>query len=881
MKRAGFATLVVCLCLGSLAATSVSAQPRGPRIVGRPGTEAPALVTGLNSAARRGSAPDVAIAHLRSNPGRYGIEAPAETLQTLEVIEGRGGTHTVRFGQRVGDVPVFGAQYLVHMRKTAGGLETEAVNGHLFTELVVPTTPRLSLATARKLATMRVRPMIVDRFQYKGLSVLPAGDGVLSYRFTLWGSRFGEPAQREIFINAHNGSTSLSYNGLRFATPTTAPGRTAHGETRTLQVFERSGTLEMRDRSRPMWATDGGEITTHDVLGFPFYEAVASNIEKTSGNNFNDVQRFGAAVDAHHGAGETYEFFRALGRDSIDDKGMDIKSSVHYSEGNGPYCNAFWDGTQMVYGDCDPSETYPMSADLDVVGHELTHGVTQYTADLVYLNQSGAINEAMSDYFGNAIDNRESGLATTAPNSGEIGEDLCKVADPANWVCPLRDMNDGRTTADYLFYLADFDLGGVHDNSTIFSGALWDIREELGDGEVDAFVYRALAEYMTPLDSFVDGRNAVLAAATADGANPAELAIIGDAFDAKGIVPGWDTGGPNDAQILAEDLAPFGFQFAEGPEATSERYVTNDYADRKDFCCKSAEIYVGRVDTPGDLTKVSGSPGSSVVSDETPAISGTRAVWSRLTQSFFGLGSNVVGRKLGGGLKTLATGPAQQWFPAIDGSLLAWEDTRAGDTNIWARRLGRTPKRLTRGGGEQWRPVVSGNWVAWWDLGSGFGAEQIGLMNFKTGRRMQIKASTFRARLGPPALGPNHVVWYQDGDGDGRGAIMKMRLGSKTKSTLVPAGGPSSPRWKGVAGLPLVDANGTYAVYTDERGYLSNVPASQVGRDVLMVPLAGGTPVEVTQNRGDQAWPQLGTGRRAMWLDAAMARTDLVTRIVP
>nr|MBA2599289.1 hypothetical protein [Actinomycetota bacterium] len=269
------------------------------------------------------------------------------------------------------------------------------------------------------------------------------------------------------------------------------------------------------------------------------------------------------------------------------------------------------------------------------------------------------------------------------------------------------------------------------------------------------------------------------------------------------------------------------------------------------------------------------------MSDETPAISGKRAVWSRITQGFFGLGSNVVGRKLGGSLKTLAKGPAQQWFPAIDGSLLAWEDTRAGDTNVWARRLGRTPKRLTTGGGEQWLPDVSGNWVAWWDIGSGRRAEQIGLMNVKTGRKMQIKASSFQARLGPPALGPNHVVWYQDNNGDGRGAIMKMRLGSSTENALVADGGPTSPRWEGVAGLPLVDANATYAVYTDERGYVTDVPTSEVGRDVWMVPLARGTPIKVTDNRGDQAWPQLGTGRRAIWLDSAMARTDLVTRIVP
>ena len=878
MKRIGLAALVICLCIGPVAVTSVSAQPRSLRVVRRSGTEAPALVTGIDTAPRRGAAPVVARAHLRANTDRYGILDPAGTLETVEVIEGRGGTHTVRFGQRVGDVPVFGAQYLVHMRETPGGLETESVNGHVFTGLEVGTSPKVSVASARQLAATRVRPMLVERSVYRGLSVLPADDGVLSHRFTLWGSHRGAPTQQEIFINAQNGSTSLSYSNLHFASPVTIDGTSSHGATVPLKAFKDDGVFELRDRSRPMWSppTSRGQITTHDVRHSPFYDAVDSNIDTDATEPFSD----GAAVDAHYGAGITYEFFRQLGRDSIDDDNMSIKSSVHYSEGNGPYCNAFWDGVQMVYGDCVHSETYPMSADLDVVGHELTHGVTQYTADLVYLNQSGAINEAMSDYFGNAIDNLDTGLATSAPNSGEIGEDLCKVANPTNWECPLRDMNDGRTTDDYLFYLADFDLGGVHDNSTIFSGALWDIREALVDAEVDRYVYKALAEYMTPLDSFVDGREAVLAAATADGADPGELATIAAAFDAKKIVPGWDTGGPNDAEILAGNLAPFGFMFSEGPEATSERYVTGNYKDKKDFCCKPVEIYVGRVDTPGGLKKMSGSPGPSVVSDETPTITGTRAVWARVTEGFFGLDSNVVGRVLGGDIKTLAKGPAQQWFPAIDGSVLAWEDTRAGDTNIWVRRLGRTPRQLTTGGGEQWMPDVSGSWVAWWDIGSGRRAEQIGLKNIKTGRTVQIKSANPDARLGPPALGPDHLVWYQDNNGDGRGAIMKMRLGSNARNTVV-AEGPNSPRWEGYAGLPLVDANASYAVYTDERGYLNSGPASGVGRDVWMVPLSGGTAVKVTDNRGDQAWPQLGTGRRAIWLDSARARTDLVTRIVP
>ncbi len=78
-----------------------------------------------------------------------------------------------------------------------------------------------------------------------------------------------------------------------------------------------------------------------------------------------------------------------------------IKSTVHYKQ---DYVNAFWNGNQMVYGDGDGQDYYPFAAALDVVGHELTHAVTEYTAGLEYQNESGAINEAMSDIFGTLIE---------------------------------------------------------------------------------------------------------------------------------------------------------------------------------------------------------------------------------------------------------------------------------------------------------------------------------------------------------------------------------------------------------------------------------------------------------------------------------------------
>lgn len=100
-------------------------------------------------------------------------------------------------------------------------------------------------------------------------------------------------------------------------------------------------------------------------------------------------------------SGRTYDFYKEIfDRDSIDTRGMRLDSTVHYGD---DYNNAFWNGTQMVYIDGDGETFQRFTKCIDVVGHELTHGVTQYEADLGYKGQSGALNESFSDVFGSLI----------------------------------------------------------------------------------------------------------------------------------------------------------------------------------------------------------------------------------------------------------------------------------------------------------------------------------------------------------------------------------------------------------------------------------------------------------------------------------------------
>ena len=126
-----------------------------------------------------------------------------------------------------------------------------------------------------------------------------------------------------------------------------------------------------------------------------------------------------AAVNqAYDGAGTTYDFYLSVfSRNSVNGQGLELVSSVHFET---DYDNAFWDGAQMVYGDGDDLmfKRGGFTECLDVMAHELTHGVTQFTAGLRYLGQSGALNESFSDVFGSLVKQRSLG----------------QTADQADWL---------------------------------------------------------------------------------------------------------------------------------------------------------------------------------------------------------------------------------------------------------------------------------------------------------------------------------------------------------------------------------------------------------------------------------------------------------------
>ncbi|GGL06183.1 Zn-dependent metalloprotease [Curtobacterium luteum] len=108
-----------------------------------------------------------------------------------------------------------------------------------------------------------------------------------------------------------------------------------------------------------------------------------------------------AVDEAYTGLGDTHAFWlEVFDRVSIDGAGLPLDATVHYGQ---DYDNAYWDGSRMVFGDGDGEVFERFTIAVDVIGHELAHGVTQYTADLTYQGQSGALNESISDVFGSLV----------------------------------------------------------------------------------------------------------------------------------------------------------------------------------------------------------------------------------------------------------------------------------------------------------------------------------------------------------------------------------------------------------------------------------------------------------------------------------------------
>ncbi len=256
-----------------------------------------------------------------------------------------------------------------------------------------------------------------------------------------------------------------------------------------------------------------------------------------------------AVDEAYDGAGSTYDLYWDIyQRNSVDNNGLRLDSTVHYEQN---YDNAFWNGQQMVYGDGDGQLFERFTIAVDVIGHELTHGVTQYTSNLNYQNQSGALNESISDVFGSLVKQYK----------------LNQNADEADWLIgeglftpnvkgiALRSMKAPGTAYDDPVLGKDpqpatmsgyvntsQDNGGVHINSGIPNHAFYLLARTLGGYAWEKAGQIWYTAATTKFKSDTDFQSAAdltfQVAGNLYGANSTEQKAVQNAWSGVGIVVG-------------------------------------------------------------------------------------------------------------------------------------------------------------------------------------------------------------------------------------------------------------------------------------------------------------------------------------------------------
>ena len=241
-----------------------------------------------------------------------------------------------------------------------------------------------------------------------------------------------------------------------------------------------------------------------------------------------------AETEAYDGLGKTYDYFwSTFQRDSIDGQGRTLHGCVHFGT---DYPNAFWDGHAMFFGDGDGQVLTRTTAGIDVIGHELTHGVTQYEANLVYSGQSGALNESISDVFGIQIKQRALGQ-DVATSDWLIGADIVGPAlRPA--LRSMKDPGEANPHDDQPADMDDYVPGGdVHTNSGIPNKAFYVLATTLGGNAWDTagpIWYATLRDArLTPTATFQEfARLSVRNAIMIYGAQSPEADAVRGSWDA-------------------------------------------------------------------------------------------------------------------------------------------------------------------------------------------------------------------------------------------------------------------------------------------------------------------------------------------------------------
>ncbi|MFH1320906.1 MAG: PKD domain-containing protein, partial [Bacteroidota bacterium] len=456
----------------------------------------------------------------RSN---IGFDEKFDLRQTNGFTDKLGYTH-YRYLQYYNGYPIEAAVYIAH---TKNG-RVHSFNGKIFREIDIDPTPSIKENTALQKALGHIG---ADTYKWEieeeenhlklilndpSATYFPKGELVLvpqngqfdnvdSYRLAYKFDIYAHSLLKRVYIyvDAVNGDVIFELNRI-CNTDVLGTAQTMYSGTRTITTDSLSSSnYRLRESGR------GNGIITYDMNESTSY---GSAVDFTDTDNYwNTTANYDdAAYDAHWGTEGTYDYyFYNFGRNSYDDAGAQLISYIHYDYA---FSNAFWDGSAMTYGDGDGASYSPFTA-LDIISHELTHGVTEFSAGLIYSSESGALNESFSDIFGTAVE------FYMKPGSANylMGEDIMigggairSMENPNLYYCPdtyqgdywdpYEEVHTNSGVQNFWFYLLLNGGSGVNDIGDSYSVA------GIGINMAEQIAYRNLSVYLTPSSNYADAR---------------------------------------------------------------------------------------------------------------------------------------------------------------------------------------------------------------------------------------------------------------------------------------------------------------------------------------------------------------------------------------
>ena len=522
-----------------------------------------------------------------------------------------GYTH-YRFRETYKGLPVEASMYIVHVLNN----RIVSMNGQLFGNLSVSVSPNITEEVALGKAlnymgaeTYRWQVPMWEReikkhsndqtaswFPKGELMLAPENGNVaaasyrLTYRFDVYAEK---PLKREyVYVDAHNGEIVFTQNRIQHSN-ITATANTAYSGLREIVTDSvNPTTYRLREANRG----SGQGVETYNLQQGTNY----------NNNDFFDTDNYWDnvnaaldqyATDAHWGGEMTYDYYwQKFQRNSIDNAGMLLLSYVHYDVG---YTNAFWDGTEMTYG--DGSSPYTPLTSLEITGHEISHGVTERTSGLIYQNESGAMNEGFSDCMGNSIRFYGKGGVIDWGIGDEIGGTPFRdMSDPnlyqnpdcyngTYWNAP-NEVHNNSGVLNFWYYLLTTGGTGTNDLGNAYSVT------GLGISKAEQICYRMNAVYLFPSATYADARIwAIQAAIDLYGPCTPEVEATADAWHAVGVGNAFTPGVTSDFSApvltfcsipatvnfsnLSSNAGSFVWDFGDGDtsHATSPSHTYNTY----------------------------------------------------------------------------------------------------------------------------------------------------------------------------------------------------------------------------------------------------------------------------------------------------------------